>query len=92
MKRNRFRRFFQQKQYAVASLILFAAIAAMTGVYFSDKITSERQEEEMAQPNYPIRSKISRELPYKTAQKIRYKKADRRRARQRMMPKALLLS
>ena len=49
MKRNRFRRFFQQKQYAVASLILFAAIAAMTGVYFSDKITSERQEEEMAQ-------------------------------------------
>lgn len=49
MRRNRIRRFFQQKQYAIASLILFAAIAAMTGVYISNRITSERQEEELAQ-------------------------------------------
>lgn len=49
MKRNRMRRFFQQKQYAIASLVLFAAIAAMTGVYVSNRITSERQEQELAQ-------------------------------------------
>ena len=49
MKRNRMRRFFQQKQYAIASLILFAAIAAMTGVYVSNRITNERQEQELAQ-------------------------------------------
>lgn len=48
MKRNRIRRFIQQRQYAIASLILFIAIAAMTGVYFSNRITSERQEEELA--------------------------------------------
>lgn len=46
MKRNRMRRFFQQKQYAIASLVLFAAIAAMTGVYVSNRITNERQEQE----------------------------------------------
>lgn len=49
MKRNRMRRFFQQKQYAIASLVLFAAIAAMTGVYVSNQITNERQEQELAQ-------------------------------------------
>lgn len=43
------RRFFQQKQYAIASLVLFAAIAAMTGVYVSNRITNEHQEQEMAQ-------------------------------------------
>ena len=43
------RRFFQQKQYAIASLVLFAAIAAMTGVYVSNQITNERQEQELAQ-------------------------------------------
>lgn len=48
MKRNRMRRFFQQKQYAIASLVLFAAIAAMTGVYVSNRITNERQEQELA--------------------------------------------
>lgn len=48
MRRNRIRRFFQQKQYAIASFVLFAAIAAMTGVYFSNRITNERQEEEIA--------------------------------------------
>lgn len=48
MKRNRIRRFFQQKQYAIASLVLFAAIAGMTGIYVSNKITDERREEEMA--------------------------------------------
>ena len=49
MKRNRMQRFFQQKQYAIASLVLFAAIAAMTGVYVSNRITNERQEQELAQ-------------------------------------------
>ena len=49
MKRNRMRRFFQQKQYAIASLVLFAAIAAMTGIYVSNRITNERQEQELAQ-------------------------------------------
>lgn len=49
MKRNRMRRFFQQKQYAIASLVLFAAIAAMTGMYVSNRITNERQEQELAQ-------------------------------------------
>lgn len=49
MKRNRMRRFFQQKQYAIASLVLFAAIAAMSGVYVSNRITSSRQEQELAQ-------------------------------------------
>ncbi len=49
MKRNRMRRFFQQKQYAIASLVLFAAIAAMSGVYVSNRITSTRQEQELAQ-------------------------------------------
>ena len=48
MKRNKIRRFFQQKQYAIASLVLFAAIAAMTGVYFSNKITGEKAEKEIA--------------------------------------------
>lgn len=48
MKRNRMRRFFQQKQYAIASLVLFAAIAAMSGVYVSNRITSTRQEQELA--------------------------------------------
>jgi len=43
------RRFFQQKQYAIASLVLFAAIAAMTGVYVSNRITNEHQEQELAQ-------------------------------------------
>lgn len=43
------RRFFQQKQYAIASLVLFAAIAAMSGVYVSNRITSTRQEQELAQ-------------------------------------------
>lgn len=42
------RRFFQQKQYAIASLVLFAAIAAMSGVYVSNRITSTRQEQELA--------------------------------------------
>lgn len=45
MKRNRIRRFLQQKQYAIASLVLFAAIAAMTGVYFSNRITGEKEDE-----------------------------------------------
>lgn len=48
MKRNKIRRFFQQKQYAIASLVLFAAIAAMTGVYFSNRITEEKEENEIA--------------------------------------------
>ena len=61
MKRNRFRRFFQQKQYAIASLILFAAIAAMTGVYFSNRITSERQEEEMAQKEAELSESLNNE-------------------------------
>ncbi len=47
MKRNRMRRLIQQKQYAIASFELFAAIAAMTGVYVSNRITNERQEQEL---------------------------------------------
>lgn len=46
MKRNRIRRFFQQKQYAIASMILFVAIAGMTGVYLSNRITSQKQQAE----------------------------------------------
>ena len=49
MKRNRLRRFFQQKQYAIASLVLFVAIAGMTGVYLSDRITNRKEETELAQ-------------------------------------------
>lgn len=49
MRRNRIRRFFQQKQYAIASLVLFIAIAAMTGVYLSNRITGQKQENKLAQ-------------------------------------------
>ena len=61
MKRNRIRRFFQQKQYAIASLVLFAAIAGMTGIYVSNKITDERQEEEMAQKEAELSEAAERE-------------------------------
>lgn len=49
MKRNRVRRFLQQKQYTIASLVLFAAVAAMTGVYMSNKVTDSNQNMELAQ-------------------------------------------
>ncbi len=61
MKRNRIRRFFQQKQYAIASLVLFAAIAGMTGIYVSNKITDERLEEEMAQKEAELSEAAERE-------------------------------
>lgn len=47
MRRNSLRRFFQQKQYAIASIILFIAIAGMTGVYISGRITSENEARQM---------------------------------------------
>lgn len=56
MRRNRIRRFFQQKQYAIASLVLFIAIAAMTGVYLSNRITGQKQEEKMAQEQEELNS------------------------------------
>lgn len=46
MKRNKIRRFFQQKQYAIASFILFVVIAAMTGVYLSNRITGENEPQD----------------------------------------------
>ena len=49
MKRNRVRRFLQQKQYTIASLVLFAAVAAMTGVYMSNKVTDSNHNTELAQ-------------------------------------------
>lgn len=49
MKRNRIRRFFQQKQYAIASFILFAVIAAMTGVYLSNRITGRDEPNKTAE-------------------------------------------
>lgn len=49
MKRNKIRRFFQQKQYAIASFILFAVIAAMTGVYLSNRITGKNEPNEVAE-------------------------------------------
>lgn len=49
MKRNRIRRFFQQKQYAIASFILFAVIAAMTGVYLSNRITGRNEPNQAAE-------------------------------------------
>lgn len=61
MKRNRMRRFFQQKQYAIASLVLFAAIAAMTGVYVSNRITNERQEQELAQKEQELSNAQAKE-------------------------------
>lgn len=61
MKRNRMRRFFQQKQYAIASLVLFAAIAAMTGVYVSNRITNERQEQELAQKEQELSNEQAKE-------------------------------
>ncbi len=59
MKRNRMRRFFQQKQYAIASLVLFAAIAAMTGMYVSNRITNDRQEQELAQKQQELAKQSS---------------------------------
>lgn len=56
MRRNRIRRFFQQKQYAIASLVLFIAIAAMTGVYLSNRITGRKQEEKIAQKQDELNS------------------------------------
>lgn len=61
MKRNRLRRFFQQKQYAIASMVLFAAIAGMTGIYVSNRITNERQEEELAQKEAELSEAAERE-------------------------------
>ncbi len=54
MKRNRIRRFFQQKQYAIASSVLFVAIAGMTGVYLSDKITDQNEKTELAQEEHQL--------------------------------------
>lgn len=45
-RNNKIRNFFQQKQYAIASLVLFVAIAGMTGVYISNKITSQSEEQQ----------------------------------------------
>ncbi len=42
MRRNRIRRFLQQKQYAIASFVLFIAIAGMTGVYLSNRLTGQQ--------------------------------------------------
>ena len=67
MKRNRMRRFFQQKQYAIASLVLFAAIAAMTGVYVSNQITNERQEQELAQKEKELAESARQEFENNTA-------------------------
>lgn len=61
MKRNKIRRFFQQKQYAIASFVLFAAIAGMTGIYVSNRITSERQQEELARKEAELAEKARRE-------------------------------
>lgn len=61
MKRNRMRRFIQQKQYAIASLVLFMAIAAMTGVYVSNRITNERQEQELAQKEQELADAADKE-------------------------------
>lgn len=47
MRRNSLRRFFQQKQYAIASIVLFIAIAGMTGVYISGRITGENEAKQM---------------------------------------------
>lgn len=47
MRRNSLRRFFQQKQYAIASIVLFIAIAGMTGVYISSRITGENEAKQM---------------------------------------------
>lgn len=54
MKRNRIRRFLQQKQYAIASFILFAVIAAMTGVYLSNRITGRDEPQNMAEEDHGI--------------------------------------
>lgn len=64
MKRNRMRRFMQQKQYAIASLVLFMAIAAMTGVYVSNRITNERQEQELAQKQKELADAADRETEH----------------------------
>lgn len=64
MKRNRMRRFIQQKQYAIASLVLFMAIAAMTGVYVSNRITNERQEQELAQKQKELADAADRETEH----------------------------
>ena len=61
MKRNKIRRFFQQKQYAIASFVLFAAIAGMTGIYVSNRITSERQQEELARKEAELAEEARRE-------------------------------
>ena len=69
MKRNRVRRFLQQKQYTIASLVLFAAVAAMTGVYMSNKVTDSNHNTELAQKQKElivasvIRPKDSEEEP-----------------------------
>ena len=44
MRTNRLGRFFQQNQYVIASLVLFLAIAGMTGVYVANRINGQRQE------------------------------------------------
>lgn len=54
MKRNRIRRFLQQKQYAIASFILFAVIAAMTGVYLSNRITGRDEPQNIAEEDNSI--------------------------------------
>lgn len=44
MRSNRMGRFFQQNQYAIASLVLFLAVAGMSGVYVANRVNSQRQE------------------------------------------------
>lgn len=57
MKRNRIRRFFLQKQYAIVSFLFFVAIAGMTGVYLSNRITEENRESELAQKETALAEK-----------------------------------
>ena len=44
MRSNRMGRFFQQNQYAIASLVLFLAVAGMSGVYVANRVNTQRQE------------------------------------------------
>ena len=54
-KRNKLKNFFQRRQYEIASFVLFFAVAGMTGIYISNRITSQQRRAEEA------REKISQE-------------------------------
>ena len=47
-RNNKLKRFFQQRQYEIASVVLFLSVAVMSGVYITNRITNQNRQSEIA--------------------------------------------